>query len=92
MCYNYGILEEISPILAAPQERGEIMSVSKAQQRAVNKYMSENYDRINLTVPKGHKEVIKAHAEARGESMNGFIGRAISEAMERDNAAGEATE
>ena len=39
------------------------MPVSKAQQRAVNKYMSENYDRINLTVPKGQKEIIKAHGE-----------------------------
>ena len=49
--------------------------------------MSENYDRINLTVPKGQKDVIRAHAEARGESVNGFIGRAIDETMERDNAA-----
>ena len=43
------------------------MPVSKAQQKAVNKYMSENYDRINLTVPKGQKEIIKAHAEAHSE-------------------------
>ena len=63
------------------------MPVSKAQQKAVNKYMSENYDRINLTVPKGQKEIIKAHAEARGESVNGFVNRAISEAMDRDNAS-----
>ena len=61
------------------------MAVSKAQQKAVNKYMKENYDRINLTVPKGKKETIQAHAEARGESVNGFINRAISETMERDN-------
>ena len=63
------------------------MPVSKAQQKAVNKYMSENYDRINLTVPKGQKEIIKAHAEAQGESVNGFINRAIDETMERDNGA-----
>ena len=60
------------------------MPVSKAQQRAVNKYMSANYDRINLTVAKGQRDTIKAHAEARGESVNGFINRAISETMERD--------
>ena len=75
-----------------PQEGGESMPVSKAQQRAVSKYMKENYDVYQIRMPKGQKEIIKAHAEARGESMNGFIGRAISEAMERDNAAGEATE
>ena len=63
------------------------MPVSKAQQKAVNKYMSQNYDRINLTVPKGQKEIIKAHAEAHSESVNGFINRAIEETMERDKAA-----
>lgn len=57
------------------------MAVSKAQQKAVNKYMAANYDRINLTVPKGRKEIIQAHAEANGESVNGFINRAIGEAM-----------
>lgn len=60
------------------------MAVSKAQQKAVNKYMAENYDRINLTVPKGHKETIQAHAAAQGKSVNGFINEAIDEKMERD--------
>lgn len=59
---------------------------SKAQQKAVNKYMKENYDRINLTVPKGKKEIVSTHAEAHSESVNGFINRAIDETMERDNA------
>ena len=54
--------------------------------------MAANYDRINLTVPKGKKGAIQAHAEARGESVNGFVNRAISETMERDNAAPGATE
>lgn len=62
------------------------MSVTKAQQKAVNKYMAANYDRVNLTMPKGQKEIIQAHSEALGESVNGFINRAIKETMERDNA------
>ena len=62
------------------------MAVSKAQQKAVNKYMKENYDRINLTVPKGGKDRIKAHAESRGESVNAFINRAIDETIEREGA------
>lgn len=62
------------------------MPASKAQQKAVNKYMAANYDRINLTVAKGRKDIIKAHADAHGESVNGFINRAIDEAMERDGA------
>lgn len=63
------------------------MPASKAQQKAVNKYMSANYDRINLTVPKGQKESIKAHAENNGESVNGFLQRAIIETIQRDTAA-----
>ena len=61
------------------------MPASKAQQKAVNKYMAANYDRINLTVPKGEKEIVQAHAAAIGESVNGFVNRAIDETMERDN-------
>lgn len=63
---------------------GEAQKASKAQQRAQNKWIANTYDRINLTVPKGNKDVIKAHAEARGESVNAFINRAIDETMERD--------
>lgn len=60
---------------------------SEARIRANNKYNDKAYDRINVAVPKGQKEAIKAHAEARGESVNGFVNRAISETMERDNGA-----
>lgn len=49
-----------------------------------NEWVRESYDRINLTTPKGTKDSIKAHAESTGESVNGFINRAISETMERD--------
>ena len=63
------------------------MAISKAQQASVNKYVKSNYDRINVTMQKGRREIIQAHDAARGESVNGFINRAISEAMERDSAA-----
>ena len=62
------------------------MPTTKAQQRAVNKYMKDNYDRVNLTLPKGQKDRIKAHAEARAESVNAFINRAIDETMAREGA------
>lgn len=62
------------------------MAVSKAQQKAVHKYVKANYDRQELTMPKGKKELIKAHAEARGESVNAFINRAIDETIEREGA------
>ena len=62
--------------------------MGKASTRAHNKYNAKAYDRINLTVAKGQKENIQAHATAHGESVNGFIGRAIVETMERDGADG----
>ena len=68
------------------------MAVSKAQQKAVNKYVKENYDRVNVNMPKGQKDKAKAHAEAQGESLNAFINRAINETMQRDNAATEPAE
>lgn len=49
-----------------------------------NRYNAKAYDRIALVVPKGQKELIMAHAEARGESLNGFIKRAIEEAMKKE--------
>lgn len=67
---------------------GAYMATSKAQQKAVNKYMASNYDRINLTVPKGQKDEIKAHADSMGESVNGFINRAINQTMETDKKEG----
>jgi uncharacterized protein (DUF1778 family) len=62
---------------------------SKAQQKAVNKYMKTNYDRINLTMPKGRKQVVQATADAQGESLNGFINVAIDERITRLQAPSE---
>lgn len=56
------------------------------QTRAKNKYNAKAYDRIALQVKKGRKDIIKAHAERNGESLNGFVNRAIDETMERDKA------
>lgn len=56
--------------------------VSKAQQRATNKYISSAYDRINLTVPKGERNKIKAHAAKTDESVNAYIYRIIKEDMQ----------
>ena len=63
----------------------EEAKTSKAQQKAVNKYVKNNYDRINVTFPKGQKEVIKEHAQIHGESVNAFIIRSVNETMERDS-------
>lgn len=59
--------------------------VSKNQQKSVNKYIQKNYDRINLTLPRGKKAEIQAHAQANGESVNAFIARAIDKVMGEEN-------
>ena len=65
---------------------GTEKKVSAAQRKATDKYL-EKFDEMRVRVPAGQKAVIKAHAEAHGESLNGFIIRAMSETMERDKAA-----
>lgn len=51
-----------------------------------NAFIAKTYDRINLTVPKGFKDELKAHADVHdGGSVNGFINRAIRETITRDN-------
>lgn len=68
----------------------EKKKISAAQRRAVAKYNAANYDRVELRLDKGQKDIVKAHAEAMDESLNGFINRAITETMERDTATTEA--
>lgn len=63
---------------------------TKTNAQIKNDYAKKAYDDVRLQVKKGKKEIIRAHAEARGESVNGFINRAISETMERDKRAQEA--
>ena len=72
--------------------------ISEADQRAVAKYVRSNYDRIELKVPKGKRDIIKVHAEnfqkevgirnkagySPAGSVNAFINRAIDNEIERD--------
>lgn len=50
-----------------------------------NKFAAEKYDRIGVMVPKGKKGLIQMHAECMGESLNGFINRAIDRQIKRDD-------
>ena len=60
------------------------MAKSAAQMRATSKYDKKTYDFIKLTFRKDSElngTVIRAHAAAQGESVNGFFIRAITEAI-----------
>lgn len=64
------------------------MPISEARKRANQAYIDKQ-DEIKVRMPKGRKAEIQAHAEAMGESLNAFVGRAINEAMERDSSGPE---
>ncbi|WP_195565632.1 hypothetical protein [Blautia wexlerae] len=49
-------------------------------------YAKNKLKRIPLDVQKEKYEEIKAAATAAGESVNGYIKKAVDERMERDNA------
>ena len=51
---------------------------------SADEYNKVKYEDLRVRVPKGKKEAIKAHAESKGQSVNGFINEAIDEKMERD--------
>jgi predicted HicB family RNase H-like nuclease len=63
------------------------MPASKAQQKAVSKYMKANYDEIKVRIPKGQKEVVQAYAQSRGESVNALIWELLQDAMGVDKTA-----
>lgn len=54
-----------------------------------NKWISEKLDRVNLTMPKGKKEILQAHASGQGMSVNAYINAAIDEKIARETPATE---
>ena len=61
-------------------------TVSKAQQKATAKYKKSNYDRMEILLSKGRKAELHTYTAGRGESLNGFVNRAIDETVLRDKA------
>lgn len=59
---------------------------TEAQKRAQKAYM-EKFAVARVRMDREKYEQIQAHAETQGESVNGFINRAIDETMERDGEA-----
>lgn len=68
--------------------------ISEAQQKAVNKYIRNNYDRIIITVPKKveekrsvhfTKQDIKDAATLHNESVNTYICTAIQNRLDEDH-------
>jgi predicted HicB family RNase H-like nuclease len=60
------------------------MPYTEAQKKATAKYMKNNLDDIKVRVPKGKREVYKAHAERKGKSLNALIIELLEKDMQED--------
>lgn len=56
---------------------------SDAQKEATARYNKKKYDRINIVVHKGQRQIIKDFAASRGKSLNRFICEAIEFQMNK---------
>ena len=68
------------------------MPASKAQQRAVAKYMAANYDEMKIRVPKGRKAEIDAYVKEHGESINGLVNKLLRETLGKTEEEWKQTE
>ena len=59
------------------------MAQTEAQLRASQKY-HDKFDDIKIRVPKGERKIWQDYAASQGESLNGFVCRAVNEVMTRD--------
>ena len=62
-------------------------SSKEARNKAVSKYVKENYDTVLLRFTKesSDKQIIAEHSKKTNETITGFIKRAIKETIENDN-------
>lgn len=60
------------------------MRYSDAQKEATARYNKKTYDRIDVVVPKGKRQIIKDFAAKQGKSLNRFICDAIDFQMNQE--------
>lgn len=63
------------------------MALSEKKKASNAKWDNENLKRMSLAVPVALYERMQARVEQTGESMNGFIKRALIETLDRDGVA-----
>lgn len=63
------------------------MAYSDAQKEATARYNKKAYDRIDVIVPKGRRQIIKDFAASQGKSLNRFINDAIDYQMSKSKKA-----
>lgn len=63
------------------------MALTEAQRRANDKYIKENYQKLSISYPKEYCETVKAAAKEAGESLAGYVKKAIDTRMEAEDQA-----
>lgn len=74
-------ISKVTTIDTAAEQQGEEKPVFN-QIAYQNDYNREKYDRVNLTMKKGKKALVKEAAAAAGQSVNEFINAAIDKALQ----------
>ena len=63
--------------------KGENMNKEYNQTEYVNDFIRKKYDRINLLIPAGNKEIIKSRAAKKGKSVNQYLNDLIEDDLRR---------
>ena len=65
------------------------MALTDAQRRANDKYLKEHYQKLSVSYPKEYCEKVKEAAQTAGESLAGYVKKALDARMESQiNAKG----
>ena len=62
-------VEKVRPAAITPRRP----RMPKKQTEWTRAYNEKAYDRISVTIPKGQKQAVEAHAKSKGTSVNGLI-------------------
>ncbi len=65
--------------------RGDTMPYNESQKKATMKYAAANYERLNLQLKKGMKEIYRAQAKENGMSLNAYIVHLLEEKRKEGN-------
>ena len=85
LCYTYSTVGKVLPYYRPYYlKEGVILPLTESQKKANTKYREKSIKRIPLDVQKEKYEEIKMAAEAAGESVNGYIKKAVDRRMEQD--------
>lgn len=74
------------------------MAYTRAGMKAVDKYVKENYTKLNIKIPKAQGDNVKAYAKAKWKSVNAMVNELIRREMGvsvedwKDKSAGDADE